>query len=147
MDTMTVLPTLITILIAAPTLVIVALRLMAEIQFRRGDRELRRERINEQRRPSIPAAVRAEIEQTPEWWDGRFAILMRQCFEPAPYVAAEHEGHAIVTTYRYGDSVGGPVAEHCTECPTVLVPRSSPRRPCQLPDSAPPCIGCKCGSA
>lgn len=61
----------------------------------------------------IPADIRAEIDQTPEWWDREWGELNRRCFPPKPFDPAEHEGHDLIEIVAYGRRV---VRVICTEC-------------------------------
>lgn len=68
---------------------------------------------------SIPPAIRAELDQTPEWWENQYASLLATTFAPAPFDPAEHEGHAVVELNTYSDRTPNLV---CTQCPARLVP-------------------------
>lgn len=68
----------------------------------------------QQRRPTA-TDIRAEIEQTPEWWDREYRKLNLHAFPPKPFDPAEHEGHEIVTWMAYDNTT---VLRTCTECGT-----------------------------
>lgn len=70
----------------------------------------------------ISTELRAELDQTPQWWDRLFNELVRQAYTVRPFDPAEHEGHKIVEAYTFG---GALVLRECTECPRQLVPRES----------------------
>ncbi|WP_405467841.1 hypothetical protein [Microbacterium sp. Ld4] len=72
------------------------------------------------RRAPVPASIRAELDQTPEWWEREYRTLLARTFEHAPFNETEHEGHDVVEIRTYGK----PHAERvCTTCPPRFVPR------------------------
>lgn len=78
--------------------------------------------VGRRRAETIPHAVRAELDQTPEWWDAQYRTAISEAFMPVPFDPAEHDGHALVEFHRYG----GTATVVCTECPTRLTPRRPP---------------------
>ena len=67
----------------------------------------------------IPTEVRDELDGSMRWWDRQFAALHASAFVAKPFVEDEHLGHSWIEE-RY---FGGRVERHCTDCPTVWVPR------------------------
>jgi hypothetical protein len=68
---------------------------------------------------TVQASVRAELNQTPAWWDAQYGALVRKCFPPKPFDPAEHEGHEIEELRTFG----GTVIAFCAECPLPTVAR------------------------
>jgi hypothetical protein len=62
---------------------------------------------------TIPADIRAELDQTPEWWDRKYRELKRAAFPPKPFDPADHDGHDIVEVMTFG---AGVVARYCAQC-------------------------------
>ncbi len=65
---------------------------------------------------AISASIRAELDQTPEWWDRQFTALVRK---QIPSDAAFHAGHDVVGPVR---SMGGTivVGERCVGCGVTI---------------------------
>lgn len=62
----------------------------------------------------IEPGVRAELDQTPEWWDRQYRTLVRKHI---PRDAASHEGHRIIDLSTYA------TARHaCDECGIEIDP-------------------------
>lgn len=70
------------------------------------------ERADEATAPTLSPALRAELDQTPEWWDRQFEALLR---ERIPRDAAYHEGHTIQEATTY-DTLGYDARAWCTDC-------------------------------
>ena len=60
----------------------------------------------------ISPAVRAEMEQTPEWWDGQYRALVRK---QIPRDAASHEGHRIIDIRTYATE-----RHACADCGVTI---------------------------
>ncbi|WP_292698088.1 hypothetical protein [Microbacterium sp. 69-10] len=58
----------------------------------------------------VTPVVRAELDQTPEWWDAQYRALERKLI---PTDAASHEGHRIVEERRI--CVAEPT-RYCIDC-------------------------------
>lgn len=58
----------------------------------------------------IAPAVRAELDQTPEWWDAHYRKLSQKLI---PTDLPSHEGHEIEEMWRY--TVATP-DRYCTSC-------------------------------
>ena len=69
----------------------------------------------------IPDELRAELDQTPAWWDVQYRRLVGETFTPAPFNPDEHEGHELIEVRTYAATE--PLVVHCTACPTVLIPK------------------------
>lgn len=67
----------------------------------------------------VPDGVRAELDQSPAWWQGEFNKLHAAAFEARPFVEDEHFGHSWVEGRYYS----GRVERYCCECPTVWMPK------------------------
>lgn len=64
----------------------------------------------------IPADIRAELEQTPAWWQRQYDALVRK---QIPRDAASHEGHDIAEPLR--SWAGAVVAmSRCIRCGVTL---------------------------
>lgn len=63
---------------------------------------------------TVPADIRAELDQTPAWWERVYVSLVRSNFPPKPFDPAEHVGHDIVEVHTYASAT---VRRFCTECP------------------------------
>ncbi|SDG22286.1 hypothetical protein [Microbacterium sp. 77mftsu3.1] len=70
------------------------------------------------RTASIPVPIRAELDQTPAWWEREYRSLVARTFEHAPFVEAEHVGHLVATLQDFM----GPTTTICTQCPARLIP-------------------------
>lgn len=64
----------------------------------------------------IKPAIRAELDQTPDWWDSQYRQLERRQISRA---AADHEGHDIVEDRRYTSTT---INRTCTTCSIDLDP-------------------------
>ncbi|GGH34128.1 hypothetical protein [Microbacterium album] len=64
----------------------------------------------------VPAPIRAELDQTPEWWDRQYRELVR---ERIPRDAASHEGHDLdeISTYD-----GTTLRRWCVDCGVSIDP-------------------------
>lgn len=71
------------------------------------------------RTATIPPAVRAELDQTPAWWEQQYTALIAATFTAAPFDPTEHDGHDVIERRTYTDPAPTLV---CTECPTRLIP-------------------------
>lgn len=63
-----------------------------------------------------PAAIRAELDQTPEWWDRQYRALIRKRIPRDP---ASHEDHSISEARTYG---GGTLYRTCVDCNVGIDP-------------------------
>lgn len=99
------------------------------VENRRYDRDLERRRRDQvaveaaraaveradeatTRRATIPPALRAELDQTPEWWDRAFQALVRAT---TPRDAEYHRDHDVhdIADYTYN---GYRFRTHCLDC-------------------------------
>lgn len=64
----------------------------------------------------IHPAIRAEFDQTPEWWDRQYRALERK---QIPRDAAYHEGHNVVDFRTYASAV---VLRECADCGVSIDP-------------------------
>lgn len=81
--------------------------------------------VGRRRTASLPAAVRAELDQTLEWWDGLYRAAIAAAFETAPFEPAAHDGHDLIEVRTYT----GPAQTLCAQCPPRLIPKgTSPAR-------------------
>lgn len=64
----------------------------------------------------MPPGIRAELDQTPAWWDQQYRALERRQISRA---AADHEGHDIVEHRAYTSTT---IARTCTTCSVELDP-------------------------
>lgn len=62
---------------------------------------------------AIVADLRAELDQTPAWWDRQYEVLVRRCFPPKPFDLAEHIGHEVMTIDTFD---GSAVRGWCADC-------------------------------
>jgi hypothetical protein len=75
---------------------------------------------------SVPAEIRAELDQAPEWWTRAYNELVRAAFTVKPFDPAEHVGHSVVEAHTFGGVV---LIRECSECPRQLVPnRAAPTK-------------------
>ena len=70
----------------------------------------------EANRSEIPASIRAELDQTPEWWDGQFRAAVAATIPRNPEAHAEH---SIVETRTF---TGRTVRTYCVECGVSIDP-------------------------
>lgn len=70
------------------------------------------------------AALRAELDQTPEWWDSQYRQLVRR---QIPRDLASHEGHSIVEEHTYAGTI---IYRACTDCGVGLSTSDDPRQHC-----------------
>lgn len=70
------------------------------------------ERADEATRATIPPALRAELDQTPEWWDRAFQALVRATTPRDAEYHRDHDVHDIVD-YTYN---GYRFSTHCLDC-------------------------------
>lgn len=81
--------------------------------------------VGHRRTLTIPVAVRAELDVTPEWWDGLYRAAIAAAFKTAPFEPADHDGHELIEVRTYT----GPAQTLCAQCPPRLIPRgTSPAR-------------------
>ncbi|WP_350351896.1 hypothetical protein ABS642_00855 [Microbacterium sp. A8/3-1] len=64
----------------------------------------------------IAPGIRAELDQTPEWWDRQYRALERK---QIPRDAASHDGHRIEGIRTYASTTTRRV---CTDCQVELDP-------------------------
>lgn len=64
----------------------------------------------------IAPGVRAELDQTPEWWDRQYRTLERKRI---PRDIASHDGHSIVEHRTYCSTT---VRRHCADCGIEIDP-------------------------
>lgn len=65
---------------------------------------------------TIHPAVRAELDQTPAWWDAQFRALERK---QIPRAASYHEGHELDEPRTYADIN---VRTYCIDCGVGIDP-------------------------
>ncbi|MFF3029133.1 hypothetical protein [Microbacterium sp. NPDC057944] len=64
----------------------------------------------------VSASVRAELDQTPAWWDRQFESLVRK---QIPRFAAWHEDHIIGEQRTHASTT---VRRHCVDCGIEIDP-------------------------
>lgn len=62
---------------------------------------------------TISSEVRAELDQSPAWWDREYRALVRKTHPRKPFAPEDHEGHDLVMFGTYGSTT---VTTVCTQC-------------------------------
>lgn len=105
------------LVVLSPTIINLGVQVFGYVRRRRYARRRATATILTPARPAVSPALRAELDQTPAWWDREFARLSRKSL---PRDTASHAGHSLEETFTYGSTT---VRRICTTCGIELAPR------------------------
>ena len=106
--------TLLVVIVVSLVVAIPISLLIVEVTSR-IDRRIRR-KVTAAASAPVRDAIRAELDQSPEWWDRQFRALVRK---QIPRDAASHEGHSIAEAHAYGGAV---LIRTCVDCNVAINP-------------------------